>query len=198
MQNTLLTYHDLIEGIVTAMDARDPYTASHSQRVSDIARLICQLMELSEIEIETIHIAAHIHDIGKIGVPDSILKKSTSLTEDEWTLMKSHSEIGYQILKKVNGFREVAQIVRHHHERWDGKGYPMGIKAHKIPLGSRIIALADSIDAMLSNRNYRGSISLQQCQNEVAKNAGIMYDPKVAGVILENWKRISTLYNDFF
>lgn len=194
-QDTLLIYHDLIEGIVAAMDARDPYTASHSDRVSDIALLICKMMGLSDDETETIHIAAHVHDIGKIGVPDSVLTKSAALTDDEWALMKSHSDIGYRILKKITGFDAIAEIIRHHHERWDGRGYPEGLKTEEIPLGSRFIALADSIDAMLSSRQYRRALPPAQCRDEIARNAGIMYDPIIAECVLNNWAAVESLYN---
>jgi len=194
MQSALLIYHDLIEGIVAAMDARDPYTARHSERVSDIAQQICQKLRLSESETEMIHIAAHLHDIGKIGVPDFVLLKSSALTDDEWDLMKRHSEIGFQILKKITGFSEVALIVRHHHERWDGKGYPLGLTAGNIPLGSRIIAVADSIDAMLSDRKYRRAISAAQCKSEIERYSGIMYDPAVTEVVLKNWSVFTAFY----
>jgi len=195
MRDTLMIYHDLIEGIVTAMDARDPYTASHSERVSDIALRICQMIGLSEAETETIHIAAHVHDIGKIGVPDSVLTKSSALTDKEWDLMKSHSEIGFQILGKVNGFSEVAKIVRHHHERWDGNGYPVGLNGENIPLGSRVIALADSIDAMLSRRKYRRAMTIAQCRNEIERHTAIMYDPEIAKAVLKNWPSVTALYS---
>ncbi len=193
MQNALLIYHDLIEGIVAAMDARDPYTCSHSQRVSEIAQRVCQIIRLPKSKAETIHIAAHVHDIGKIGIPDSILTKSSALTDHEWELMKSHSEIGFQILRKVNGFGEVAKIVRHHHERWDGKGYPLGLAAEDIPQGSRVIALADSIDAMLSERKYRKAMSLLQCKNDIERNIGVMYDPAIAEAVLNNWLVVTAL-----
>lgn len=192
MQDILLIYHDLIEGIVAAMEARDAYTASHSQRVSEMAQQLCRLLEMTDCE--AIHIAAHVHDIGKIGVPDEILKKSAPLTPAEWSLMKDHSEAGYRILTKVNGFEEVAGIVRHHHERWDGKGYPLGLAAEEIPIGSRIIALADSIDAMLSERNYRKAMSLEQCKSEIEKNAGLMYDPRLTQVVLRHWSLVEGLY----
>ena len=193
-RSALLVYHDLIEGIVTAMDARDPYTASHSERVSDIALWICQIMNLSEDITEAVHIAAHVHDIGKIGVPDSVLLKSSALCEEEWNVMKSHSEIGSHILERVAGFSEVSIIVRHHHERWDGKGYPIGLSAQRIPLGSRVIALADSIDAMLSNRKYRAAMSLGRCKMEIERNAGIMYDPSIAEKVIQNWADLERVY----
>lgn len=194
MKDTLMIYHDLIEGVVAAMDARDSYTASHSERVSDIAQQICHLIKLSQAETDTIHIAAHLHDIGKIGVPDSVLSKSSSLTDDEWDLMKNHSEIGFQILIKINGFEEVANIVRCHHESWNGKGYPLGLASEDIPLGSRVIALADSIDAMLSDRKYRKALPTAQCRAEIEKNSGIMYDPTVTKTVLENWLLVSAIY----
>ena len=187
MQNNLLIYHDLIAGIVEAMDARDPYTATHSIRVSDITERICSFMGLTKEETEAIHIAAHVHDIGKIGVPDSILTKANALTEAEWEIMKRHSEIGYNIIKKIAGFSEIARIVKHHHEKWNGKGYPDGLIAHEIPLGSRIITVADSIDAMLNNRIYRKAMSLEACRTEIEKNMGIIYDPDIVGIVLQNW-----------
>ncbi len=190
MQNNILIYHDLIAGIVEAMDARDPYTATHSMRVSDLTENICRFLKLIKEDAETIHIAAHVHDIGKIGVPDSILTKASALTEDEWKIMKSHSEIGCNIINKIAGFSEIARIVRHHHEKWNGKGYPDGLIAHQIPLGSRIITVADSIDAMLNDRIYRKAMTLEQCRNEIERNRGIIYDPDIAGTVLQNWSAL--------
>lgn len=187
MQKNLLIYHDLIAGIVEAMDARDPYTASHSNRVSDITELICRLLNLFDEEKETIHIAAHVHDIGKIGVPDSILTKDSALTAEEWKVMKGHPETGFKILDRISGFHEIARIVLHHHERWNGGGYPGGLKKDEIPLGSRIIALADSIDAMTSNRVYRKAMPLELCRMEIKQYLGIIYDPEITRVVLDHW-----------
>lgn len=181
---------DLLEGIVAAMDARDTYTARHSERVADFAEAICHILSLPESITETIHIAAHVHDIGKIGIPDSVLSKSSALTDDEWIIMKSHTEIGYRILEKVSGFGEIALIIRHHHERWDGKGYPLGLSKNEIPFGSRIIALSDSIDAMLSDRKYRKALSLPLCRQEIENNSGIMFDPEIVKAVLDNWSEI--------
>ncbi len=188
--DSLLLYHDLIFGIVTALEARDEYTASHSVRVSDMTEQICCLLNLTEEEMETIHIAAHLHDIGKIGIEDHILRKCGPLNKGEWLLMKQHPMIGYEILKKVDRFEQIAVIVRHHHERWDGMGYPDGIKGELIPLGSRIIAITDSIDAMLNDRQYRKKMSTEECRTEIEQNIGIMYDPNIAEVVLNNWEKI--------
>lgn len=122
----LLLYHDLIAGIVTAMEARDPYTASHSLRVADMSELLCRFLDLSESDRTVVHIAAHLHDIGKIGINDAVLRKEGPLNDAEWLQMKMHPVIGFDILNKIDCFSEIAEIVRHHHERWDGKGYPDG------------------------------------------------------------------------
>ncbi len=190
MDNRLLAFHDFISVIVEAMDSRDPYTASHSNRVSDLTEYICTFFNVSASEREMIHIAAHLHDIGKIGVPDEILRKEGSLSELEWSTMKSHSDIGFKILSRIDGFQEIANIVLHHHERWDGGGYPDGLKGDSIPFGSKIIAIADSMDAMLSDRTYRRGISFQECRGEIEKNAGIMYDPKIVRKVMENWEKL--------
>ncbi len=188
--NSLLLFHDIIAGIVTAMEARDTYTASHSMRVSDMAEQICYLLNLDSKEIEIIHIAAHVHDIGKIGISDSILLKTGPLNEDEWNFMKQHPVIGYSILNKVESFEEIAKIIRHHHERYDGKGYPDGLAEKSIPLGSRIIAIADSIDAMMSNRSYRIGMTSYKCKEEIRRNINYMYDEELAKVVLDNWNEI--------
>lgn len=183
-------YHDLIESIVTALEARDVYTANHSRRVSDMAEKICRFLDLNQKDIETIHIAADVHDIGKIGIPDHILLKPDKLMEDEWLIMKSHPTIGANILSKSKLLEPVTSIVLHHHERYDGKGYPDGLKGNDIPYGARVIAVCDSIDAMLSKRPYRDPLSIQICRDEIEINIGYMYDPQIAECVLENFNQI--------
>lgn len=190
---TLLQFHDLILCITCALEARDAYTSHHSSRVAEMTEGICTYMGLSEEETELYHISAHLHDIGKIGIQDDILRKNGPLSEEEWKLMRSHAEKGYQILVNVPSFREVAAIVRSHHERYDGKGYPDGLAAEQIPLGSRIIAIADSIDAMLSDRPYRKAMDPVKCQEQIRKNTGTMYDPAAAECVLKNWDVILRL-----
>ena len=155
----LMQYHDLIESIVAALDARDAYTASHSDRVADMVLVLAAALGLDEDETTRIHMAAHLHDIGKIAVPDSVLRKAGPLTRPEWEEMRRHPVTGYEILRKIDDFKEIALLVRHHHERWDGRGYPDGLSGHDIPPGSRVIAVADSIDAMMSSRSYRPAMS---------------------------------------
>ena len=137
----LMQYHDLIESIVAALDARDAYTASHSDRVADMVLVLAAALGLDEDETTRIHMAAHLHDIGKIAVPDSVLRKAGPLTRPEWEEMRRHPVTGYEILRKIDDFKEIAILVRHHHERWDGRGYPDGLSGHDIPPGSRVIAI---------------------------------------------------------
>lgn len=186
----LSDFHDFILCITSALEARDPHTSHHSSRVAAMTESICEIMGLSESEKEVYHIAAHLHDIGKIGISDSILLKKGKLNEDEWKIMKSHPVQGYNILMNVKSFEVVAEIVRSHHERYDGKGYPDGLAGEKIPLGARIIAIADSIDAMLSNRPYRESISSLICKEQIEKNSRIMYDPIISREVVTNWDKI--------
>jgi putative nucleotidyltransferase with HDIG domain len=147
-------------------------------------------MGITDMNKERIHVAAHLHDIGKIGVSENILNKEGKLTEDEWNQMKKHAEIGAEILSKSVQLNEVKNIVLHHHERFDGKGYPSGLKGNEIPLGSRIIAICDSIDAMLYKRSYREAFSLKYCYNEIKENLGKMYDPIIGEHVLKNWDKI--------
>ncbi len=184
-------YHEIIDCITCALDARDTYTAGHSQRVSDMALKICQHIGLKEKDIEKIHMAAHLHDIGKIGVPDAVLKKEGRLTEEEFECMKSHTGIGAEILGKSSMLRELSEIVLLHHERYDGKGYPTGRAGNEIPVGARIIAICDSIDAMTSNRCYRKAFDFDYCYREIENNLGKMYDPMIGRYVLDNWEDIT-------
>jgi HD-GYP domain-containing protein (c-di-GMP phosphodiesterase class II) len=189
-KQSIIFYHDIIDCIIAALEARDRNTADHSRRVSDMCEQVCRLMQLSQDETEKIHMAAHVHDIGKIGIADSVLMKPGPLSEDEWKLVMEHPEIGANILSRSRGLSEIAHIVLCHHERWDGVGYPNKIKQEDIPLGARIIAICDSIDAMMSERAYRRSLTSEQCQNEIVNNSGIIYDPAIVSVVTGNWESV--------
>ncbi|AGX42679.1 HD-GYP domain-containing protein [Clostridium saccharobutylicum] len=187
-------YHDIIEALTAALDAKDVYTAGHSTRVGNMAYDLGKKLSLDNSNLQILHIAGHLHDIGKIGVSDNVLNKKGKLDLNEWEQMKMHPEIGYNILKKTKSLKEISHIVLHHHERWDGSGYPSKLSKEQIPLGSRIIAICDSIDAMRSNRPYKQLISNIECYNEILQNSGIMYDPKIADCIIENWNTIVVPY----
>ncbi|GAA0077396.1 HD-GYP domain-containing protein [Clostridium sp. CTA-5] len=188
--------HDLIESIVFALDAKDTYTAKHSIRVGDMACQVCEFLNLSNEDRETIHIAGHVHDIGKIGIPDKILNKKSKLNEEEWNVIKQHPAIGAKILSSSKKLSKISEIILYHHERVDGNGYPRGLKGQEIPLGSRIIAVCDSIDAMLSKRAYRNSLELNTCKSEIEKNIGIMYDEEIAECVLKNWDFLNDKVNE--
>ncbi|AGF54632.1 MULTISPECIES: HD-GYP domain-containing protein [Clostridium] len=179
--------HDILNTMVATLEAKDLYTYNHSTRVAEMAYVLGELLGMSKVELELMYIAGDLHDIGKIGIPDIILNKPERLESDEWRMMKRHSNIGYSILSKARYFEEVSKIVLHHHERWDGKGYPDGLKENQIPLESRILAVCDSVDAMKSDRPYRKSISDEICKDEIRKNKGIMYDSDIAECMLKNW-----------
>ena len=189
-------YHELVECITSALDARDPYTGNHSRRVSELACYICSLIGLSESETQEIHIAAHLHDIGKIGIPDRVLLKTGKLDDDEWAMMQRHPQIGADILACSHGFSRISAIILHHHERYDGGGYPFGAKGEEIPLGARIIAICDSIDAMASTRSYRKALPMDVVRSEIEKNIGKMYDPAIAQAVLEHWEETVAVYSD--
>lgn len=189
-------YHEVIKSMIATVEAKDFYTYGHSTRVADMAYNLGKVLGVTKKELELIHIAGDLHDIGKIGIPDSVLNKPGKLEIDEWELMKRHSDIGYNILSKASTFKNVSRIVLHHHERWDGNGYPNGLKEEEIPFASRILAVCDSVDAMKSDRPYRQSLSDEICKQEISKNKGIMYDSQIAECMLENWDRIVVeLYN---
>ena len=191
---SLLEYHDLIKSIVAAVDARDAYTAHHSERVAAMVLVLASALGLSSSDTTLVHTAAYLHDIGKINVPDTVLHKAGPLTDAEWEEIRRHPVAGYEILHKVEQFQEAAVLVRHHHERWDGKGYPDGLAGEDIPLGSRIIAVADSIDAMMSNRSYRPAMTSPVCRHEIEKNRSRMYDPQVVDAALAHWEELVSRY----
>jgi response regulator RpfG family c-di-GMP phosphodiesterase len=183
-------FHDLIQSIVSALEARDPRTAEHSMRVGEMTEKTCLLMELSQQQTVGIHMAAHVHDIGKIGIPDSTLLKRERLNAEEHAILRNHPQIGADILGSCPSLGDVAQIVLHHHERWDGSGYPHGLAGKDIPLGSRIIMVCDSIDAMLGKRVCCKFPIPDRCRQEIINNAGTIYDPLIALFVVQHWDEI--------
>lgn len=180
-------YHDIIGCLVGALEAKDIYTRGHSMRVGDMSYQLAKTIGLKGEELEIIHIAAHLHDIGKIGVPDKILNKEGKLTASEWKAVKRHPEIGSNILNCSDELKKISKLVLHHHERWDGKGYPYGLREKNIPLGSRIIAICDSIDSMTSDRPYRRAISWEMCRQEIEANKRKQFAPFLVEATKELW-----------
>jgi len=180
-------FHDIIECLVASLEAKDVYTSGHSSRVADMSLQLAKRIGLKGKELNFIHIAAHLHDIGKIGIPEQILNKKGKLLPHEWAQMIHHPEIGYKILNKSKKLSSIAKIVLHHHERWDGNGYPKMLKGEKIPLGSRIIAICDTIDAMTSHRSYRPAFTFDEAFAEVIANKGMQFDPVLVEAAGDLW-----------
>jgi PAS domain S-box-containing protein len=177
-----------IQVLVSALEARDPYTAGHQSRSADLACAIATEMGLSQDKIEGIHMAGMIHDIGKLSIPAEILTKPTTLTNIEFSLIKEHSQSGYEMLKNVESPWSLAEIVHQHHERMNGTGYPKKLKGDEILIESRILAVADVVEAMASHRPYRASLGVEAALGEIEKNKGILYDDAVADACLKLFK----------
>lgn len=172
-------YNNTLDALVSALDAREHETSDHSQRVVRYTLAIARLMGIGEPDLGEIARGALLHDIGKIGVPDAILLKPGPLDSREWEEMRRHPEIGYQILRGIPFLRQAAEIVLSHQERWDGRGYPRGLRGEEIPLGARIFAVADTLDAMTSDRPYRKGTTFAAARAEIARCSGTQFDPRV-------------------
>ena len=171
-------------GLANALEAKDPYTRWHSERVGAWGRRLASAMGRSAAEIDTVTQAGLLHDIGKIGVPETVLGKRGPLDHDEWALMRNHPLVGAQIVAPFDFFAEGALVVRHHHERWDGSGYPDGLAGAAIPLGARIIAVADVFDALTSDRPYRPALPRAAALAYLTEEAGRTLDADVVAVLL--------------
>lgn len=177
-------YTDTVNALMLAMEARDKYTEGHSQRVADLVEAIARQLKYSDSKIEHLRMASMLHDVGKIGIDDNILNKPGKLTDDEYNIIKKHPEIGYNILKDIKNLSDVKNIVKHHHERYDGKGYPDGLDKDSISIDVFIVQLADSIDAMATDRPYRKALSEEKIISELKKYSGTQFHPKVVEAYL--------------
>lgn len=171
--------------LVEAIDAKDSYTNGHSRRVADFSVAIAEKAGKSREECEKIHLIALLHDVGKIGIPDAIINKEGKLTDEEYAIIKTHPRVGREILSKISASPELAIGASFHHERYDGKGYPFGLKGEEIPEMARIIAIADTYDAMASKRSYRDVLPESKIKSEIEKGIGTQFDPQFAKIMLE-------------
>jgi putative nucleotidyltransferase with HDIG domain len=178
------SYTDTIDALIMALDYRDNETQGHTQRVSVYTVELAERMGVSAADLETIKRGAVLHDIGKIGVPDTILRKPAKLTETEWTEMRRHVQYGYEMLKDIAFLRDAAKIVLHHHERYDGLGYPNQTSRNDILFGARIFVVADTFDAMTSERPYRKALPYEHARAEIQRCAGTQFDPRVVDTFL--------------
>lgn len=178
-------YLDTIGILRYTVEAKDPYTRGHSDRVSELSVLIGEKMGLDDETIHVLKIGGLFHDIGKIGIPDSILLKESKLDDEEYSQIKNHPAIGAHILGDAEIFKNILPVVLHHHERYDGKGYPSQLKGEEIPLVARVAAIADTFDAMNSKRPYRNTLPIDVIINEFEKCSGTQFDPKIAPIFLD-------------
>ncbi len=191
LQNAYL-YYDLenlfkgtILSLANAVEAKDPYTSGHVERVMNLSVEMGKKVGLKGEDLKNVELASILHDIGKIAIPDEILKKPAKLTDEEYEIIKTHVHHGARILSPIPGLKGVIPAVLHHHERWDGRGYPVGLKEKEIPLIARIIAITDSFDAMNSDRPYRKRLPPELIIKEFKDNSGKQFDPELVEIFLE-------------
>jgi len=193
-------YHELedlfmgfVKAMVNALEAKSPWTRGHSERVAAFAQEIACELNLSERQRKAVTIASLLHDIGKIGTYGGILDKDSVLSDDEYDNVKMHSAQGADILRGIRHFEDVVLMIRHHHERMDGTGYPDGLKGDQIPMGARIVYVADAFDAMTEARPYRSAISIEEAMSELQKNAGTQFDT----LVVDAWSRVLKIQNNW-
>ena len=181
-------YFELITSLIKSLEAKDPYTEGHTQRVCEYAVMLAQKLNLPLEEIDRIRKAALLHDLGKIGIPDSILHKKGKLTPEEFNMIKQHEIVGAKILEHIKEFKDIIPYILYHHERFDGTGYPYGLAGDMIPLGAQIIAIADAFDAMITGRDYKKAYTIKEAVQELEKNKGSQFNPHLVDSFIEALK----------
>ena len=178
-------YLQIVQALAASVDAKDRYTHGHSSRVASYSREIARRLGYSKTQQDTIYMMGLLHDVGKIGIQDAIINKKGRLTDEEYAAIKTHPSVGAEILKNISDFPELMVGARWHHERYDGRGYPDGLSGEEIPETARIIAVADTYDAMTSNRSYRGAMPQEKVRQEIARCSGSQFDPRFAEIMLQ-------------
>ncbi len=181
----ILAYDATIEGWSKALDLRDKETEGHTQRVAEMTERLARAMGFSETEVVHARRGGLLHDIGKMGVPDGILLKPDKLTDEEWVLMRKHPQFAYEMLSPITYLKPALDIPYCHHEKWDGSGYPRGLKGEQIPLAARLFAIIDVYDALTSDRPYRAAWSKEKTLEHIKAGAGMHFDPKVVEAFLQ-------------
>ncbi|PLS02155.1 HD-GYP domain-containing protein [Neobacillus cucumis] len=197
--NAIKTSHDqqltgLVKGVIATLELKDPYTRGHSERVAGYAlELVKVTGKYKEEQLKDFEFACLLHDIGKIHIPDQILMKPSKLSDEEYEIIKSHTTVGAEAVSKVVGLNSSIEIIRSHHERWDGKGYPDRLKEDEIPFLARVAAIADAFDAMTSNRSYRNALSVDEAYKRIIEGKGTQFDPELVDLfhqVLPKWKEL--------
>lgn len=177
-------YFQFLDSLITALETRDTYTQGHSKRVADYSLFISRQLNLSQENLKNIRLAALLHDIGKLCIDESLLKKSERLTESELSILKSHTLMGERIIEPIEAFTPVRPFIRHHHERYDGNGYPYRLTKENIPLEARIISVAESFDSMTSDSSYRKRLSKEEAIEELKRQKGRQFDPEIVNIFI--------------
>lgn len=184
-------HFETIYAFAEAIGARDGYTMGHSEKVAEYSRLIAERMGLDEKTVDLAFLCGIVHDVGKIGIPEEVLNKKGPLSSDEYKLIMGHSQMGASILSHISWLEDIVPVIEAHHERYNGSGYPMGLKGGDIPLLSRILAVADAFDAMTSDRSYRKAYSLEKAVEELKGNSGSQFDPQIVEIFIEMLREYS-------
>jgi len=188
------SYFDTIRAVTNSIEARDPYTRGHSNRVGQIARAVAEELDWSKAEVELIDWGGMLHDVGKIGIPDAVLKKPGKLTNEEYEMIKSHPLIGANIVKGISFFEPIVPYILEHHERFDGRGYPQGLAGENISIKGRLLAVADTFDAMTSDRPYRKGFDPEYALEEIVRNANTQFDPEIVAAFERSWSSRKEVY----
>lgn len=183
-------YTETISALMSALEARDPYTQAHTSRIRDMAVALAVGLQVPSDIRRAVKLGAILHDVGKIGIPDAILLKPGPLTDEEWVIMRAHPAIGERMLGNIDFINPALPIIRHHHERWDGRGYPDGLAGERIPVGARIVAVCDALDAMTSDRPYRPGMTIGAACDELLVCAGTQFDPTCAALLVDVVSRV--------
>jgi putative nucleotidyltransferase with HDIG domain len=183
------SYRDTIRALAKAVDARDPYTVGHNWRVSRLAVAVASSLGYSADELGTAELGGILHDIGKIGIPDSIFLKSEKLADEEWQIMQQHPEIGAKMVAGIDFLEPVLPYILYHHEHWDGNGYPYGLKQSEIPEEGRLLLVCDAFDAMTTTRPYRNGLDPELAIEELRQAKGIQFDPMYVNAFITAWKK---------
>jgi len=188
------TYFDTIRAVTNSIEARDPYTRGHSERVGQIARTIAEELGWRKGDLELIDWGGMLHDVGKIGIPDAVLKKPGKLTNKEYEMIKSHPLIGAYIIKEISFLEPAVSFILEHHERFDGRGYPQGLVGENISIKGRLLAVADTFDAMTSDRPYRKGFDPEDALEEILRNANTQFDPEIVEAFESSWSSGKEIY----
>jgi putative nucleotidyltransferase with HDIG domain len=190
----------IVQGVIATLELKDPYTKGHSERVARYTIALAKnIGKFTDAELNNLYNACLLHDIGKVNIPDHILTKASSLSKEEYEIIKTHTTVGAEAILKVDGFQNCLEVIRSHHERWDGSGYPNQLKFEEIPFQARMVAIADAFDAMTSTRSYRSALTVEEAYKRIIDGTGSQFDPelvKVFQVVYPQWILIHTKVNE--